>query len=170
MHTGAEDNPPDALLRRRNQRPRLDPFVYGPSGLATHVNIGAYNRRPVLTANPKVAALILQCLQAAAAAQDATLYCYCLMPDHLHFIAAIERGGTDIPTLVKSFSIRLTRRTRDLCSERLLQRSFYDVVIRPERDDLVERCGYVVNNPVRKELVRDWHDYPYAWLHQEMGS
>lgn len=160
---------PGSLPRRHNRRPRLDPVVYGPSGHATHVNIGAYKRRPVLTEQERVAHLILECLRAAAAAQGADLFVYCLMPDHLHLVAAMRPGGSDIATLVKSFGIRATKRTKHLLPSPLFQRSFYDSVLRGD-SDLPDRCLYVVENPVRRQLVEDWHDYPYTWLSPEIGS
>ncbi|HEY3398620.1 MAG TPA: transposase [Armatimonadota bacterium] len=163
------DNPVVRLPQRHDCRPRLDSYVYGPSGYVTHVAIGSHRKRPVLTTNPQVAGLICACLEAAAFAQGGRLYCYCLMPDHLHFLVAIDPGGSNVATIVRSFGIRVTMRTKHLCAPPLFQRSFYDSVVR-EDDDLPERCTYVVNNPVRQELVADWRDYPYTWLSPELGS
>lgn len=157
------------LPHRHDRRPRLDPVVYGPSGYATHVNIGAYRHRPVLTVDDGVARLIFDCLQNAAAAHNATLYVYCLMPDHLHFVAAINPGGTTITKLVQSFGIRVTTKTKHLKPPPLFQRSFYDTVLE-DHSELVGRCEYVIGNPVRKHLVEDWRDYPYTWLAPEMGT
>ncbi len=44
--------------------------------------------------------------------------------------------------------------------EKLWQKSFYDHVIRKE-EDLNSIAGYIFNNPVRKELVENYEDYPF---------
>ena len=44
---------------------------------------------------------------------------------------------------------------------RLWQRSSYDHVIRYNKS-VEPVVHYVLNNPVRKGLVRDWEDYPYS--------
>ena len=46
---------------------------------------------------------------------------------------------------------------------RLWVRSFYERVVRGERD-LGETCQYVLGNPVRAGLVESAEDYPYSGM------
>ena len=41
------------------------------------------------------------------------------------------------------------------------QKDFYDHIIRAN-EDLGTQIRYIANNPVRKGLVSDWHDYPFT--------
>jgi putative transposase len=169
MNSEDHNKEPRPLPRRLDRRPRLDPYVYGPSGYAVHVTIGAYEGESRLTANMLVAGAIVHCLEGAAGSHHGELYAYCLMPDHLHFIVAIQPGGTTITRLVQAFRVSTTMRTKLLQAPPLFQRGFYDTVIRGDAL-LPDRCNYVVNNPVRRGIVTDWREYPYAWLSPEMGS
>jgi len=40
------------------------------------------------------------------------------------------------------------------------QKDFYDHVIR-EHEDLSTQARYILDNPVRKEIVSSWQEYPY---------
>jgi len=41
------------------------------------------------------------------------------------------------------------------------QKDFYDHIIR-NSDDLSTQAAYVIENPIRKELVSKWEAYPYT--------
>ncbi|HEY3397787.1 MAG TPA: transposase [Armatimonadota bacterium] len=152
---------------RHNRRPRLDPSVYGASGYAVHVILGSYRRRPIFRRDAPVSRLVVNTLTDMAAESAVKLYVYCLMPDHLHFISAVQSGGRDLQRFIQVFRRRLTYATRDDFPPSLWQRSFYDHVLR-DADHLGELCAYVVNNPMRKGLVERWEDYPLTWLSDEV--
>ena len=152
---------------RRDRRPRLDPSVYGYSGHAIHLTIGTYGAQPYFARSRDLAHTVMSALEAAATACNIKLLCYCLMPDHLHVVAVVEPGGAGIPTFVKSFKTRATLAAKSSGWGRLWQRSYYDRVVRSS-EDLQGLCLYVVNNPVRRELVSNWQSYPLAWLSDEV--
>jgi putative transposase len=104
------------------------------------------------------------------------LYCYCLMPDHLHFVVRLPEPGATPPGVSARATIRGTilehvGRFKAYTTTRiwwrngkqgpLWQRSSYDRVLR-YADSLDPVIAYVLNNPVRKGLVEDWREYPYA--------
>jgi hypothetical protein len=40
---------------------------------------------------------------------------------------------------------------------------------RPRSDEgLAKQARYIIENPLRKGLVRDWRDYPYAWCRHDL--
>jgi REP element-mobilizing transposase RayT len=92
-----------------------------------------------------------------------SLYCYCLMPDHLHFIAKLTIVGYgSILDHIASFKSHTTRIYWQLGhTEALWQKSSYDRVFN-YGDDVASAISYVVSNPIRKGLSSDWQDYPYS--------
>lgn len=104
------------------------------------------------------------------------LFCYCLMPDRLHFILKLThhemsyinagaRGLVPDGVLdqVGNFKKYTTTQTwwKHGGSGTLWQRSSYDRVIR-YNESIQEAASYVLNNPVRKGLVSRWKEYPYS--------
>jgi REP element-mobilizing transposase RayT len=104
------------------------------------------------------------------------LYCYCLMPDHLHFIARLLNGDTDkvnagargrtqkgILDHVSDFKKYTTSQIwwKRGGTGALWQKSSYDHIIRWP-DSAEAAVQYVLNNPVRKGLVEHWDDYPFS--------
>jgi putative transposase len=103
------------------------------------------------------------------------LFCYCLMPDHLHFVCRLQAGCADtvngggrgtVPEGVLEHVARLkSHTTRESwkigCSGQLWQSSSYDRVFDLERP-FQEVARYVLENPVRKRLVKTWEQWPYA--------
>jgi REP element-mobilizing transposase RayT len=98
-----------------------------------------------------------QLLNTAKRSPDIEIGCYCLMPDHLHFILALSintgRPGTSMVRFMqvfKSMTSRLYRQLRregyDL-PEMLLQRSYGDEVIADEVE-LFSFRRYIPDNAV----------------------
>jgi REP element-mobilizing transposase RayT len=105
-----------------------------------------------------------------------TLYCYCLMPDHLHFVVRLPpsevrllNGGArgivpeGILDQVGNFKKYTTTQIwwKQGGEGRLWHRSSYDRVIRYQ-NSVESAIHYVLNNPVRKGLVERWEDYAYS--------
>ena len=90
------------------------------------------------------------------------LYVYCLMPDHLHMLVSPLESAVPVTQFMGRLSSKITRLSwKHGFSGKLLQRSFYDHVIRKE-EDLQNVSEYILNNPVRKGLTDKWEDYPYS--------
>lgn len=104
------------------------------------------------------------------------LFCYCLMPDHLHFVIRLPpsvarniNGGArgslveGVLEQIRDFKKYTTAQVwHGLGGEGALwQKSSYDRVIR-YNDSVDAAVTYVLENPVRKGLVERWEDYPYT--------
>jgi REP element-mobilizing transposase RayT len=104
------------------------------------------------------------------------LFCYCLMPDHLHFIMRLPerdqyyynagaRGRVSEGVLDQVGEFKRYTTTQVWWKQggkgMLWHTSSYDHVLR-KHESVEAAVRYVVNNPVRKGLVEDWHDYPYT--------
>jgi putative transposase len=94
-----------------------------------------------------------------AAAREG-LFCpvYCLMPDHIHLVWMGLRADSD----QKNGMAFLRTYLEPLLSPHQFQPQAYDRVLREEerkRDAFAKVCFYILDNPVRAELVKE----PAAW-------
>jgi REP element-mobilizing transposase RayT len=102
-----------------------------------------------------------------------TLYAAVIMPDHVHALAQplymAQSGGVfdlaEIIHSVKSFSGHQINRRRGRRGS-LWQDERYDRIVRDEAEFL-EKWQYIMNNPVKLDLVQRWEDY--QWLYIKNG-
>jgi len=105
-----------------------------------------------------------------------SLYTLCLMPDHLHFLLRLEtnevryfNGGArgilpeGVLNQVAGFKSFTTTQVwwKQGGKGPLWQRSSYDRVIRYNQS-IQQAASYILDNPVRKGIVKQWKDYPYS--------
>ena len=79
---------------------------------------------------------------------------YTIMPNHIHLIIRVgfDSDGTmlassptqGIPQLIKSFKIMVSKE----CGKTIFQRSYYDHIIRDEKD-YMEKLNYILSNPLK---------------------
>ena len=103
----------------------------------------------------------------AAAREGLLCPAYCLMPDHIHLIWMGMKVSTD-----QLLAMRFLRRwlAAELSRKSIPQKPFelqkqsHDSVLREEdrkRNAFARTCFYVLENPVRKELVAKAEDWPH---------
>jgi REP element-mobilizing transposase RayT len=125
--------------------------------------------------DPSLAQVVIDSLLWTRERYGWILFCYCLMPDHLHFVCRLREdqvkpvdggargvqveGVLDHLARFKSFTTSQSWKLGR--SGPLWQKSSYDRVFDLERP-LVEVIEYTLENPVRKQLVQDWRDWPRA--------
>ncbi|MEK6643803.1 MAG: transposase [Planctomycetota bacterium] len=96
------------------------------------------------------------------------LFGYCLMPDHLHVLLSPADSGVEVARWLAAFKSFTTH----VYFERggtppLWHRSAYDHVCRDgETAESVLR--YIADNPVRKNLVSDWREWPWTRVFVEI--
>lgn len=114
--------------------------------------------------NDQMAREVIAWLLKAREAKGFSLYCYCLMPDHMHLVISPSSQGPDVTAIVQQFKSATTHKSWSLGFRgRLWQRSYYDHVARQEADVLA-MCQYVIENPVRAGLAQNHGDYPFCAL------
>ena len=91
------------------------------------------------------------------------LHALVVMPDHTHILLALL-GDTTLERAVKLLKGRSSRRVNGLLgrSGALWQPAYYDRRLRSP-DEAYAQWGYILENPVRRGLVGDWHDYPHCF-------
>ena len=152
---------------KRRKNIRLPNHIYELSSQMFSVTICTQDRRPIFR-NEKWAKTLLCSLNTELFSEQTEQYAWCLMPDHLHLL--ISPRGANLSTVLgawKSYTGHLLRKNglQGSC----WQRGFYDHALRKEED--VQRAAeYIVNNPVRKGLAKNWRDYRFAWHRWMQGE
>lgn len=151
----------DFLQRKRI---RLDADVYAIPNQFFSITISSYERKDYFR-NSEVASFVHDCVTSGGLVEEARLAASCLMPDHLHLlIAPASRSLVKVIGQWKGQTTAAVRKKFGIVP--LWQRSFFDHALRSE-EDIRTVARYIVNNPVRKGLVSDWCEYPYAWCEWE---
>ena len=103
-------------------------------------------------------------LLARAAANYCDVVLYCFMPDHLHVILHGTADEADVWRAITDFKQRSgywLQQHKELYAGATWQKDFYDHTIRT-REDLGAQVRYSANNPVRKDLVKNWDEYQFT--------
>jgi REP element-mobilizing transposase RayT len=131
------------------KNPRLPPQNY--RGRRTYfITICCAERHPVFSDIPLAQAVLSQ-LAARAAYHSFSIHSFCLMPDHLHFVAEGMEDTCDLVKFVNDFKQRTSYEYRQSHRRQLWQTRFHDHILR--RADAVEDVAcYIWMNPVRKGL------------------
>jgi len=98
------------------------------------------------------------------------IYHYCLMGNHFHILARIEKG-TDLPRIMQFLLFEYSRWYRKQCtySGHLWQGRYKSPLI--EAESYFLECGrYIERNPVRAGVTQHAGDYPWSsFAHYGMG-
>jgi REP element-mobilizing transposase RayT len=103
------------------------------------------------------------------------LYVAVVMPDHVHLILTplVDQQPDEIYSLIaimrtiKSASAHLINRQLKR-NGAVWQEESFDHVLRSS-DGLDAKVNYVLQNPVRKGLAKDWREYKWAWQRQDQA-
>jgi REP element-mobilizing transposase RayT len=147
----------------RSRKPlRLRGFDYTGGSQVYFVTICTANRIPYFS-DSRLAKITVDEMTFRREKEQINLFCYCIMPDHLHLLLSLASDfqGT-LQDWVSAFKRFTARTASELCDVKLLwQKNFYDHVLRND-ESLLETAKYIVHNPVRKGMVSNWESYPYS--------
>ena len=149
-----------------NIKPRkklhLRNFDYTSNAFVYFITICAANKQPYFL-NDKVAKIIEDEMEFRRNINQIKLFCYCIMPDHLHILLSLtDDYQKSLQNWVASFKRYTARVINELFAIKpLWQKNFYDHIVRKE-ESLLKIAEYIVNNPVRKGMVSRWDKYPYS--------
>ncbi|MBA4366366.1 MAG: transposase [Desulfobacterium sp.] len=83
-----------------------------------------------------------------------------VMPDHLYFIARLNKGTlSGLMHSLKSYTSKQIKAKLNHTGT-IWQTQYHDHAIRKD-EELKEMMIYCLQNPVRANMVNDFHDYPY---------
>ena len=116
-------------------------------------------RKPILASQELHDAFVKFCQQALQRSIFAGRYV--LMPDHLHLFVKFSDEEFDVSMWVKNLKNFLSKKLREMgIVAPHWQKDFFDHVLRSE-ESYSEKWLYMVENPVRAGLVKEWKDWPY---------
>lgn len=140
---------------------RLDPEFYQLTGYITFITICAYKNLQPFT-NPSLNRLVIDTLQNEQTKYTCSVYTYCLMPDHLHFLISPSLDGSSVIDFTNQFKGKTTNLSwKSGWHGKLWQPRFCDHIVRAE-EDLRAIAVYIHANPVRKSLVSFPDDWPWS--------
>jgi putative transposase len=143
----------------RNQR--LAPELYRQVSHIVFITIGAY-REQIPFVSHTFNQIIIDTLREEQEHQGCTVFTYCLMPDHLHYLVSPRQDGSSVLTFTEQYKGKTTNRSwTHGWQGRLWQPRYYDHIVRAE-EDLRAIAEYVLNNPVRKGLAVRPEDWPWG--------
>ena len=164
----------------KRKSPRLKSFDYSTTG-AYFITICTQNRKnilstivgegpplPKLSHYGEIADLWIQKLPEKY--HEISVDCYVIMPNHIHLLLSVMKDdgrGNPSPTVdtamgwLKYQITKEINKLRGTPGEKLLQRSFFDHIIR-NQDDYYEIYKYIYENPLRWKLDKF---YAEEWKH-----
>jgi putative transposase len=85
------------------------------------------------------------------------------MPEHIHIIVQPHLKKYNISKIMKHIKGSFARTHNNLTykSGPIWQNRFYDTILRDEQA-LMVRLNYILQNPVRANIIKEAKDYPYS--------
>lgn len=113
---------------------------------------------------------IIECIRDEKETMGCKIYVYCLMPDHLHLLCGTSNQEKSVLDFVNRFKGKSTRiGWKYGIKGGLWQRRSYDHILR-KKEDLGGIADYIINNPVRRGIVKDSREYPYSGVLDQFDS
>ncbi len=109
--------------------------------------------------DPKIVDTFVDILASVISETDCFIPVYCFMPDHQHLIVSGRQKDSNIWSTV----VKYKQKTGFLLAKDTSlrwQKDFYDHTMKSNRD-VTTQVKYILDNPVRKGLVKSWEEYPY---------
>ena len=138
--------------------PRLKGFDY--QGLYRYFLTICTSKRKRLFVDDESARIVLTQLSRTADDHRFDVIAYCFMPDHLHLLVEGTHTAADFCEFVRIFKQRSSYEWKRKRGTVLWQRNCFEHVLRDE-EDTVGIAKYILENPVRGNLVQRPQDYRY---------
>ena len=118
--------------------------------------------------NPGIGRWLISELKKWSDACQFVVHAYCVMPDHMHFLAAGMRDESNLMKLVEGFKQETAIEFEQRANRELWQFKYYDHILRL-RDSADGVAWYIWLNPVRKGLCRTPAEYPFVGSFSAFG-
>jgi len=133
------------------------------------VTFRCVDRRPLL-ADLKLGKIVAGEIHRLDSSELTKTFACVVMPDHVHWLFEL-RGVQTLSSVVRSLKGRSSRqinRARKK-SGAVWQSGFHDRALRYV-ESLREASFYIINNPVRASLVKQWRDYPLLYIDSTIAA
>jgi putative transposase len=137
-----------------------------------------FERFDSLLDNQKTGPQWLRNHQVADMVSDAILYrdgniydliAYCIMPNHIHMVFIVKRSDTSLYNILQSLKAYTARSANKILHREgaFWLHESYDHVVRNEKE-LKRIIWYVLNNPVKARIVKEWYEWPWLYCRPDM--
>ena len=94
------------------------------------------------------------------------MHAFTVMSNHVHLMMSLkeEQDLGDLLKLVKGSTARECNKVLGLTGQTFWQSERYDRVIRWKEHRVT--FEYVVNNPKKADIVKEWRDHPWTWVNE----
>lgn len=152
------------MNNRQRKQIHLKNFDYGGGNHIYFITICTAGSRPYFL-NEMIAKLLIDELDFRKRANEINLFCYCVMPDHLHILISLtDIYQKSLQNWVAAYKRYISKAAIELFDIKpLWQKNFYEHIVR-ESESLLKISEYIINNPVRKGLVDEWRNYPFSGI------
>jgi len=118
-------------------------------------------RRETLFSNDKWCRRVLELLHSESASRFFRVPAYCVMPDHLHFLAEGIAPQSNLLHFMRSFKIKTSREYAAQKARPLWQRAYYEHILR-SGESMESVAWYIWLNPVRKGVASRPQQHKFA--------
>lgn len=149
----------------KRKRIRLPNFDYPSGSYVYFITIRTNSFKPYFL-KKELAQLVETTLDFRIKQKEVLIYCYCIMPDHLHMLLSLEKEyDKSLSNWISSFKRFISKEAKSKFGiQTMWHRNYYDHVVRRE-ESLSTICDYILSNPIRKNIVDNWEDYPFSRLY-----
>lgn len=98
-----------------------------------------------------------------------TLWACCIMSNHVHLLLTLKPGAPILWKVMqdmKKFSGRKCNQMLGV-SGRFWEAESYDHLVREKAGEFERILWYILNNPVKAGLAKDWQEWPYSYCHPD---
>ncbi len=134
--------------------------------------LGKYRNGPLYLENTKVARIVWDSLLFYNNKQY-KLFCFCIMPNHVHVLLKPFNKENNIPISLsyilqnhKGYSARESNKVLNKKGQ-FWQDESYDHYVRKE-NEFYKIVWYIINNPVKASLVKNWKDWEFTWIDSDI--
>ncbi len=141
-------------------KPRLKKFDYV-GRYRYFITICTDRRKNIFEENNALVQEMAEILAASGGVHGFTIWVYCFMPDHLHFLAEGGKEDSNLKKFIKDYKQKTGYRfakQESTNGNKLWQPGYYEHVLR-EMEDTEAVLRYILENPVRKGLVAHYLNY-----------
>jgi len=140
------------------KRIRLKDFSY--KGLWRYfVTISTYEGKRYFENTKCVESCIIY-LKDLSVSYNFNVLAYCFMPDHLHLLIEGKEEDSDFRKFISMFKQKINYHFKNIEGNPLWQKDYYEHVLRRD-ENTIQVIKYILDNPVRKGMVKDFRDYPF---------
>ena len=140
---------------------RLNTELYEQPGYITFITIHARKSQAPFVESA-INQMVIDTLQKEQERLHCSVFVYCLMPDHLHYLISPRQPGCSVLKFTEQFKGKTTNQSWSSgWHGKLWQPRYYDHIVRKE-EDLEAFADYILANPYRKGLVSSPDEWPWS--------